>query len=776
MTEPRRPGAALQEEVDARRAGLSQREGKLSAGKRALLEKWLAKGDVAPPRPAIQAIPRRAEDGPVRLSFAQERLWFLDRLEPGSVAYNLPSLVRFQGRLDVPALAAALRQIAQRHEVLRTTYRLIDGEPHQIVAPAADLPLPVVDLEGLDDETRLAEARRLGGAQARTPFDLEHGPLIRALLVRLAGQDHVLLAAMHHIVSDGWSMGIFSREVAALYDTLSRRVPPTLPEPAIQYTDYAAWQRRRQAGGALEKDLAYWRQRLADLPALLELPTDRPRPPVQSHRGDARSRTLPAELSRRIELLARAQGTTLFMTTLAAFQALLARYSRREDIPVGTPTAGRTRRETEDLIGFFVNTLVIRGDMSGDPAFADLVGRTRERVVEAQHHQEVPFEKLVEVLRPERSASHSPLFQVMFDFEAARPAPPAGGAPHRPQGGSGLRVVPLAGAQSGMTKFDLTLTLGGDGRGLNALVQYSTDLYDSTTAERLLGHLTALLEAAVEEPGRSLAELPLLGEAERAQLLVEWNDTDVAHASEVCLHELFLDQARRTPEAVAVSCGERAVSYAGLATLSGRLARALRGHGVGPEVRVGVCMERSLELVVGLLGVLQAGGAYVPLDPEYPRERLLLMMEDSRAAFLLVQERLVSALPETTAAVLALDPDLRVLDEAPAALSDSLVTPANAAYVLFTSGSTGRPKGVVISHAAISHHMLWMQSVYPCGESDCVLQKTPISFDASVWEFYAPLLAGGRLAVALPGEQRDPARLVERLLAERATVLQVVPT
>ncbi|HSG40819.1 MAG TPA: amino acid adenylation domain-containing protein, partial [Thermoanaerobaculia bacterium] len=479
-----------------------------------------------------------------------------------------------------------------------------------------------------------------------------------------------------------------------------------------------------------------------------------------------REERLSGETAAAVAKLARRSGTTPFMVLLAGFQAVLARWSGQRDVSVGTPIAGRNLVEIEELIGFFVNTLVMRTGLGGNPAFSELLARVRTTALEAYAHHQVPFEKLVEELSPERALGSSPLFQVMFTLQ---------NAPVDSIEVEGLTLRPLEIAGDG-APFDLSLAFEEVQGELAGTLVYDADLFDASTAERLGGSFARLIEAAAAQPSRRLSELPLLSGCELSQMLVEWNDTGFPHPYEVCLHELFRRQAARTPEAVAVSCEGRRMSYAELDRSSDRLAGRLAALGVGPEVRVGLCMERSIELVVSLLGVLKAGGAYVPLDPEYPRERLAAMLEDACAAVVLTQEALLAGLPETPAAVLALDPDLRVLDGVPGGGPARPATPGNLAYVLFTSGSTGRPKGVMIPHAAISHHMLWMQSRYPLAESDCVLQKTAISFDASVWEFYAPLLAGARLAVAPAGEQRDPARLVERLRAEGVTVLQVVPT
>jgi amino acid adenylation domain-containing protein len=714
--------------------------------------------------PPLSPVPRDGSALP--LSFAQQRLWFLAQLDPESTAYNLPVAVRLAGPLDVAALGASLRGVVRRHEALRTIFVTVEGEPGQRIDTPGAAGLTLVDLAGLPAERREGEARRQASFEARRGFDLERGPLFRALLLRLAGDDHLVAATMHHIVSDGWSMEILVQEVAVLYEAFAAGRPSPLAELPAQYADFAVWQRQWLRGEALEAHLGWWRERLAGAPALLELPTDRPRPPVQSSRGAVEPVRLPAALAAGLRNVARRHGVTLFMVLLGGFQTLLSRYTRSLDVSVGTPTAGRTHVEIEGLIGFFVNTLVLRTDLSGDPELGDLLGRIRETALEAHLHQDVPFEKLVAELEPERSLSRTPLFQVMLALQ---------NVPRRELTVADLRMLPLEVGGS-TAKFDLSLSLVELEEELVGSVEYATDLFDRVSVVRLLAHLERLLGGMAADPVGRLSSCSLLGAGEQAQVTREWNDTEVSHPS-VLLHERIAARALLAPDAVAVSCAGRELTYGELWRQADRLARALRSLGVSPEVRVGICMERSPELVVGLLGVLAAGGTYVPMDPEYPQARLLLLLEDSRASVVLTQARLVSRLPATAASLLILDAVLESseIPDGPELKAGSLPLPANTAYVLFTSGSTGRPKGVMVPHRALAHHMLWMQSCYPLGEDDCVLQKTPIGFDASVWEFFAPLLAGGRLALAPAGEHRDPVRLVERLRAERVTVVQVVP-
>ncbi|HSK77339.1 MAG TPA: amino acid adenylation domain-containing protein [Thermoanaerobaculia bacterium] len=707
---------------------------------------------------------RAPRDRPVPLSFGQERLWFLDQLEERPAAYLVPAAVRLRGGLDGPALAAALNGIARRHEALRTSFPLHDGRPVQAIAPALDLAPPVIDLRGLSGAAREAEARRLALAEATAPFDLAGGPLVRARLLALAPGDHLLLLTLHHAISDGWSLGVLVQELAHGY---RRGAGEELAPPAVQYADFAVWQRQRVESGELDGQLSYWRERLAGAPPRIELPGDRPRPPVQSFRGRRFHRRFPASLAAGLEALAQRQGATLFITLFAAFATLLHRISGQDDLVIGTPVANRNRSELEPLIGFFVNTLPQRADLSGDPAFAALLARLRPQMLGAFDHQELPFERLVAELQPERDLSETPIFQVLFVLQNnAMPALRL----------EGLDLV-LSDPDNGTSKLDLTLEVAVSQEGWLVSVEHSTDLFDATRMERLVGHLQSVLEAVVLDPDRRLSDLPLLSEAERHQLRAEWNDTEAEWGREATLHGLVEAQVERTPEAVAVVFGGESLSYAELDRRAGWLAWRLRRLGVGPEVRVGICAERSLELVIGLLGILKAGGAYVPLDPGYPDARLALVIEDARPPVVLAQgslgERLDKLLAEGAS---VLDLAAASSGEGGALRLGGGAGPDNAAYVLFTSGSTGRPKGAVNTHRGIVNRLLWMQSAYGLTAEDRVLQKTPFGFDVSVWEFFWPLVAGARLVVALPGGHQDSAYLVRTIAGSGITHLHFVPS
>jgi amino acid adenylation domain-containing protein len=741
---------------------LADRIAALSPDARARLEAYLLQDTVG--KTAGRGIPRVSTSPPHPLSFAQQRLWFLEQLEPESPLYNVHAAFRVQGALDVAALQTALDQVVARHEALRTTFAAPDGQPVQVVGPPRPVALAVVDLTTQPAAEREAACQRCLAAEIRRPFDLTRDLLLRALLVRLGAAEHVLLVAKHHIASDGWSTGVLWRELGLLYAAAAAGRPPALPALPIQYADYAVWQRQWLQGDVLAAQLAYWRARLAGAPASLELPTDRPRPAAQTIRGGHRTRTLPPALRAALEALGRQAGATLFMTLLAAFQTLLARYTGQEEIVVGSPIAGRTRVETEGLIGFFVNTLVLRTDLAGNPPFRELLGRVREGCLGAYAHQELPFEKLVEELQPARSLSQSPLFQVMFILQ---------NAPRTPLALPGLTLTPFR-IESGTAKFELSLAVTATEAGLETAAEYNADLFDAATIDRLLGHYQTLLEGIVAAPDRPIGALPLLTAAERHQLLVAWNATDTAYPRDRRIHELFEAQVARTPDAVALAWADRALTYGELNRRANQLAHYLRHLGVGPETLVGLCLERSPELVIGLLGILKAGGAYVPLDPSYPKDRLAFMLADSRAAVLLTQTGLLTHLPPHDARPVCLD--TAALATYPATNLACAGHADHLAYVLYTSGSTGQPKGVMVSHRALCNHMHCMGATFPLTVEDAVLQKTPVSFDGSVWEFFAPLLAGARLVLARPDGHRDTAYLLQAIACYGITTLQLVPS
>ncbi|HEX7180736.1 MAG TPA: amino acid adenylation domain-containing protein [Thermoanaerobaculia bacterium] len=738
---------------------------KLSDKQRLLREKLLRQQGIAPA--GHERIGRRETAGPAPLSFGQQRLWFLHQLDPASAAYHIPEAVRLHGALDARALHAALAELVRRHEALRTVFLSTDGEPvQQALAPFAP-ELPRADLAALPPNERTREASRLVSRVVQVPFDLSRGPLLRAVLLRLGEGDHVLVLAMHHIVSDGWSMGVLVRELTALYEAFARGAASPLPELPLQYADFAAWQRKRLQGEALESQLRAWRERLAGAPTTLELPTDRPRPATASSRGAREVLGTGRDTAAALRDIAQEQGATPFMVLAAALGVLLQRYSHQDEVLIGYPSANRSRPEVEGLIGFFLNTLVVRVDLTGDPRVPELVSRVREAVLWAESHQDLPFERLIDALELPRDLSRTPLFQVLFAFQNL---PPSGGG--RPQA---LSVNPF-GFETDTAQFDLSFLLIDGPAGLFGDLRYRTDLFDNTSARRLAGHLEVLLAEMARQPGRPVSELPLVASSERHQLLLEWNDTATPYPGGVCLHRLIEEQAARTPEAPAVTFEGRTLTYAELSSRANRLARRLRTLGCGPETRVGVAMERSLELVTALLGAMKAGAAYVPLDPDYPRERLAFMLEDARPAVLLTQERLLESLPATAIPTLCLTPEGEELAaEDGGDLADPL-DDRSLAYAIYTSGSTGRPKGAMVHHRGIRNRLLWMQEAYRLTAADTVLQKTPFSFDVSVWEFFWPLLAGARIVLAKPGGHRDASYMADLIAAEGVTVLHFVPS
>ncbi|MEW5927674.1 MAG: amino acid adenylation domain-containing protein [Gemmatimonadota bacterium] len=738
----------------------------LTAAKKALLEKRLRGQAAGAPRADV-VTPRARRDF-LPLSFSQQRLWFLEQLQPGLGFNHIHAAIRVRGDLDVPALRRTLTEILRRHESLRTNFTVVDGAPAQTVAAPFEFALPETDLRHVPAAEVNAEVHRRAMEEANLPFDLERDPLFRGQLLVLGPGDHALFLTMHHVISDGWSIGVMIQELATLYEAFREGRPSPLPELALQYPDYAAWQREYLSGAVLERQLGFWSETLRNAPAL-ELRTDRPRPAVQTFRGESLWFTVPAAQTGALHELANRMGATLFMVGLAAFQALLARWSGQEDVVVGSPIANRTRREIEPLVGFFVNTLVLRGDLSGDPTFRELVARTREAALGAYAHQDLPFEKLVDEVQPERDLSRNPLFQVMFALQNA-----PGSELELP----GLRLA-WEPPKSGTSKFDVMLWAQERGGELDACFEYNTDLFDAPTIHRMERHYRRVLDAVIADPDVRLSDLPLMDDEER-ELLAAWNETaETFDAAGETLHGLVEAQARRTPDAPAVAFEGRTLTYAELDARADALAASLRGRGVGPETRVGVCMERSAELVVALLGVLKAGAAYVPLDPSYPAERLAYMAADAALPVLLMQEELRGRVPGFAGEVVVVGADAGAAD----ALSHSR-TPAlshspsadSLAYVIYTSGSTGQPKGAMNAHRGIVNRLLWMQREYGLAADDVVLQKTPFSFDVSVWEFFWPLVAGAKLVLARPEGHRDPHYLSELIEEQGVTTLHFVPS
>ncbi len=714
-------------------------------------------GAAAPP---IEPAPR---EGALPLSFAQQRLWVVDRIEPGSAAYNMPFALRLRGELDAAALRASIGELARRHETLRTVFGERGGVPVQVILPAAPAALRTVDLRGLRDAVE--EARRLADEEALRPFDLARGPLLRSTLLRLDEDDHVLLLTLHHVVSDGWSMRVLVREVSALYAAFSRGEPSPLPELPVQYADFAVWQRAWLSGETLDAQVGFWKEKLAGAPPLLEVPTDGPRRVGESARAGLHAFTLPPAVAGGLRALARREGATLFMTVLAGWQALLGRWAAQDDVVVGTPVAGRTRRELEGLIGFFVNMLVLRADLGGDPTWRELLGRVRETALGAYSHQDLPFERLVEELAVERSLTHTPLFQAAF---ALSHGDRGVGAPL-----GAVEMEPFRGGE-GVARFDLDLAVSDDGAALHGTLTYRAALFEAATIARMAGHLEVLLEAMAAGPARRLSELSLLRGAERARVLEGWNATAAGFPRERCVHELFTGQAARTPDAVAVVAGGAVLTYAELERRSALLARRLAGLGVGPESRVGLCVERGPEMVVALLAVLRAGGAYLPLDPTHPPDRLAYMLADSGASVLLTQESLAGLFQGFGGEIVALD-TAEVQGAVAGCPLSPVPCPLSAAYVIYTSGSTGTPKGVAVPHRAVVNFLESMRAAPGLAAGDTLLAVTTLAFDISALELLLPLAVGARVAVADRATASDGARLRDAVAASGATVMQATP-
>ncbi len=707
--------------------------------------------------PPIEPVARA---GDLSLSFAQRRLWFVDQIDGGNAVYNVPSAVRLDGELELPALMSAIDELVRRHEVLRAVFAADEGRPRLVIRPAARVPVPVVDLSALPSARRAATVWELAVAEASTAFDLARGPLVRAVLLRESPRAHALLLTFHHIVSDGWSIGIVYEEIAALYDAhlAGRRSP--LPELPIQYVDFADWQTRWFQGEVVERQIAYWQHQLSGIPALLELPTDRPRPAVMGVRGAHLPITVAAGRVEALQAFARAEGVTLFMVLIAAYKTLLMRYTGERDVCVGIPVAGRSHVEVEELIGFFVNTLALRSVLGRRLDARTLLDRVRDVTLEAQAYQDLPFERLVEILDPDRSLSHAPIFQVMFALNV----------PQRPRAITGLSATHME-IDSRTAKYDLSLLLEEHQDGLFGSFEYNTDLFDQSTIQRARGHYLTLLSAMLERPEARLVELGLLSATERVQVCGEWSGTPAAIPTAPRLtHQLVVDQAVRAADAVAVTSGTKTVTYGELDRRSDRLAGYLRECGVGPEARVGVCLERSSTQIVSLLAVLKAGGAYVPLERAYPAERKAYVLDDAAVSAVLTEPGFLGSVP-LTCPVISVDRfELANGGGAAAAGSPAVaVGPDDLAYVIYTSGSTGRPKGVAVSHGALLGLLRWSQRAFATRPHNRAGQVAALSFDASVWETW-PILTQGASLHLVPDEIRAaPPAVRDWTVAERLT-------
>ncbi|MEH2225052.1 amino acid adenylation domain-containing protein [Nostoc sp.] len=691
--------------------------------------------------------------GDLPLSFAQQRMWFLYQLENQSPFYNEGLQLRVAGVLNIEALQQSINEIISRHEILRTTFPAVGGKPLQIISPSLTINIPVLDLQSLEE----SEAQQIVTKEARQPFDLSNGPLLRVTLLRLGPESHVLVLIMHHIITDGWSMGIFIKELSNLYRAFTIDSPSLLPELPIQYTDFAVWQRQWLTEEIQKQQLNYWKQQLAGAPPLLELPTDKPRPAVQTFCGATQKFQIDPNLSKQIKTFSQQSGATLFHTLLAAFVVLMFRYSDQDDICIGSPIANRNRREVESLIGFFVNTLVLRNQIEGNPTFNEFLSQVRQVATSAYTHQDVPFEQVVEALQPERSLSYNPLFQVVFVLENFL-----------------LDTLELPDVtltpqfvERGTSQFDLTLAVWETKAGLIGSWEYNSDLFEPDTIARMTSHFQTLLAAIIANPNQLIAELPLLSQPERHRLLVEWNDTYTPYPQSKCIHELFEEQVEKTPDAVAVVYEDESLTYQQLNLRANQLAHYLQTLGVKPEVLVGICIERSPLMIIALLAILKAGGAYVPLDPAYPQERLAFMLEDTQVSVLLTQESLVTTLPPHQARVVCLD---SVTFSAIAENLPHTVTTDNLAYVIYTSGSTGRPKGVQIEHRGLLNLVFWHQQAFAVSSLDRVTQVAGVAFDACGWEIWPYLTAGASIHFPDDETRLYPEQLRDWLLSKAITI------
>lgn len=714
----------------------------------------------------LPSIPPASRDEIIPLSFSQQRLWFFDQLEGHSVAYNIPFALQFQGKLRIDTLEQCFTEIIRRHEILRTIFPTINGTPVQVVTPPQPVSFDVKELPLTSEKTQETEITRITLEDAQKPFDLEQGPLLRLSLFRINEQNHILLLTIHHIIYDAWSASVLVHEFVTLYNAFFQQKPSPLLPLSIQYADFAVWQRQWMGGEIMQKQLTYWKEQLANAPTLLDLPTDKPRPPKQSLEGDVVLFELDDTLTQQLRTLSRQAETTLFMTLLTGFALLMFRYSNQEDIVIGSPIANRNRQELEPLIGFFVNTLALRINASGNPTFTDLLQQVRQVSLDAYSHQDVPFEQLVETLHPQRNLSHAPLCQVMFVLQ---------NVPIEELNLPEVSLFPKV-IDTGSTEFDLILEMRQIQEKLQGKIIYNCDLFYKESIQRFTQHFHCLLQSIITNPQQRISDLSILTQTERQQILVEWNDTGTEFPAETCIHHLFEVQVEKNPEAIAVIFEDLQLSYHELNQRANQLAHYLRKRGIGPEVLIGICVERSLEMIIGILGILKAGGAYLPLDPAYPQERLAFMMSDSQIPILLTQEHLRTQLPEFHGYVMTLDTDWPLIAQEPETQPQSPVLPENLAYVIYTSGSTGKPKGTLLAHRGLCNVSQAQINHFHITPGDNVLQFSSFSFDAATFEIMMALTTGATICLAdretlLPGPD-----LIKFLQEQKISIVTLPPS
>ena len=744
---------------------LKQRRAQLTPEQRQRLAQRIQAGNQSTQKEAL--ISRRPDTNTIPLSYAQQRHWFLWQLDPQSTAYHLSAALRLSGELDVAALQASFRILVQRHESLRTVCRAnVQGEAEQVIEAVDDFALQTIDLSALPPDSRLQRADQEVKHIVTTPFDLTQGPLLRVAVIRIDAQEHHLIVAMHHIISDAWSNRIIIDELAVCYRACLAGQPPQLPELPVQYADYAVWQRNWLEAGEKERQLTYWRAQLGDTHKILQLPVDHARLPVDNYRAAHANFQLPVPLASGLRRLTQERGVTLFMVLLCGFQMLLYRYSGQNDIRVGVPVANRHRTEVERIVGLFVNTQVLCNYIDSRMTLAGILDQTRDAALGAQAHQDLPFEQLVEALQPERSLHQNPLFQVMFnllreDYRALYQLP-------------GLTVSEFEpGERSAQFELVLDTVETPDGQ-IAARFTYAEELFEADTIKRLSEHYLHLLQQLTDDAQQCLGDVNLLSAAEWNQLL-NWGVNERRYAGVEPVHCLIERRVVEQPDAVALIFQDHELSYAQLNRRANQLAHRLITLGIKPESRVGIALERSIEMVVALLAVLKAGGAYVPLDPDYPPERLQHMMTDSAIGLLLTQSHVRARIPSPEHCPV-LELDAATVADCPEHNPDVTLHPEHLAYIIYTSGSTGKPKGVMNRHGALHNRLMWMQEAFPIDSGDAVLQKTPFSFDVSVWEFFWPLMYGARLVIANPGDHRDAGRLIGLICQHNVTLLHFVPS